>query len=153
MKKSQTEILLKGLYTSFDCRALFSMVELFSIAELELFSVDLEILLYIIWRMKWRFRVVCVQCVAVINSSIVGRRQKFESSLRFLSQFLNKFAHQSHVLVPPFCQPEISSKYTFRLNVVPQINCLLSGHTLRANFAFRYWKCVKSWLFFSDKAS
>jgi hypothetical protein len=52
MKKSQTEILLKGLYTSFDCRALFSMVELFSIAKLELFSIDLEIFLYIIWRME-----------------------------------------------------------------------------------------------------
>jgi hypothetical protein len=111
------------------------MVELFSIVELELFSIDL--LLYIIWRMEERSRVVCVQCVAVINSSIVGRRQKFESSLRFLSQFLNKFDHQSHVLVPPFCQPEISLMYTFRLNVVPQINCLLSGHTLRTNLAVR----------------
>ena len=113
------------------------MVELFSIVELELFSIDLEILLYIIWCMEERSRVVCVQCVAVINSSIVGRHQKFDSSLRFLSQFLNKFDHQSHVLVPPFCQPEISSMYTFRLNVVPQINCLLSGHTLRTNLAVR----------------
>lgn len=47
-EKNSNRDLAVGLYISFNCRALFSIVEFFSIVELEFFSIDLEILFYII---------------------------------------------------------------------------------------------------------